>query len=122
MSHGPYVRYIHAFVHGCRIGVLVEVGTETDYLTKSPEFEAWVHDIAIHIAGKGPADLGELMGQQFVKDETKSIRDLVREARTRFREHIEIMRFVRWDNEIPLRTDIPTPPKAPAVIMRFDKK
>ncbi|MBQ3864358.1 MAG: translation elongation factor Ts [Clostridia bacterium] len=53
-AEGIVESYIHM---GGKIGVLVEVNCETDFVAKTPEFKAFVHDIAIHIAAANPAYL-----------------------------------------------------------------
>lgn len=50
-SEGVVEAYIHA---GGRIGVLVEVNSETDFVAKNAEFKAFVHDVAMHIAAAAP--------------------------------------------------------------------
>jgi elongation factor Ts len=50
-AEGIVQSYIHG---GGRIGVLIEVNCETDFVAKTPEFKAFVHDIAMHIAAANP--------------------------------------------------------------------
>lgn len=46
---------VEAYIHGAgRIGVLVEVNCETDFVAKNSNFKDFVHDIAMHIAAAGP--------------------------------------------------------------------
>lgn len=45
---------IDSYVHGGRIGVLVEVNCETDFVARTDDFKALVHDIAMHVAATGP--------------------------------------------------------------------
>ena len=45
---------VDSYVHSGRIGVLVEVNSETDFLARSDDFKALVHDIAMHIAAAAP--------------------------------------------------------------------
>jgi elongation factor Ts len=45
---------IEGYVHGGRIGVLVEVNCETDFVTRTDDFKALAHDIAMHIAASAP--------------------------------------------------------------------
>ncbi|WBW50667.1 translation elongation factor Ts [Peptoniphilus equinus] len=45
---------VDAYIHGGRIGVLVEVNTETDFVAKNDEFRAFVRDIAMQIAAVNP--------------------------------------------------------------------
>jgi len=51
-TDGVVASYIHP---GARVGVLVEVNCETDFVAKTPEFQALVHDIAMHVAAAAPA-------------------------------------------------------------------
>lgn len=45
---------VHSYDHGGRIGALVEVNCETDFVAKTDEFKTLVHDIAMHIAASSP--------------------------------------------------------------------
>ncbi len=46
---------VHAYIHGTgKVGVLVQVGCETDFVARNEDFQALVHDIAIQIAGANP--------------------------------------------------------------------
>lgn len=48
---------IESYVHGGKIGVLVEVNCETDFVARTDDFKDFVHDLAMHIAAAGPAFL-----------------------------------------------------------------
>jgi len=50
---------VHAYVHGERIGVLVEVNCETDFVARNEEFTSFVHDVAMHIAASNPICVSE---------------------------------------------------------------
>ncbi|MHB1412831.1 MAG: translation elongation factor Ts [Thermoleophilia bacterium] len=50
-TQGLVDSYIHA---GGKIGVLVEVGCETDFVAKTDDFQTFVHDIAMHVAAAAP--------------------------------------------------------------------
>jgi elongation factor Ts len=45
---------IEGYTHGGRIGVLVEVNCETDFVARTPDFKDFAHDIAMHIAAANP--------------------------------------------------------------------
>jgi elongation factor Ts len=45
---------VHSYVHNDRVGVLVEVNTETDFVARNDEFREFVHDLALHIAAMRP--------------------------------------------------------------------
>jgi elongation factor Ts len=47
---------VHAYIHGGgRVGVLVEVNCETDFVANTDDFKSFVHDVALHVAAFGPS-------------------------------------------------------------------
>src|ERR1700704_6017103 len=66
-SEGSVGYYIHA---GGKIGVLVEVNCESDFVARTDDFKELVHDIAMHIAASDP---------KFVRKEDVTVQDLERE-------------------------------------------
>lgn len=133
---------IHAYIHGeGKIGVLVEVNSETDFVARNEDFKTLVHDIALHIAASAPeylsredvpqdllnrekeifaaaakkegkpADVVEkiasgklekfyqeicLLEQPFVRDQEKTVQDLIHEKIGILGENIQVRRFVRY--------------------------
>lgn len=115
----PY-HYLHSYVHNGRIGVLVELGCESDFLIRTESFRAFAHDVALQIAAAAPEDLEMLLRQQFVKNEARTIREIVEELAAESRERIAITRFVRWSTDQRDQPDNTTPPpRAPALILSF---
>lgn len=45
---------VHSYMHGERIGSMVEVNCETDFVAKTDDFKAFVHDVALHVAAASP--------------------------------------------------------------------
>ena len=102
---------IEAYVHsGSRIGALVEVNCETDFVARTDDFKQLAHDIAMQIAAMSPlyVDASDapdqdhnpqetcLMQQPFIKDPTKTIHDVVNETVGKVGENVRIRRFVRF--------------------------
>jgi elongation factor Ts len=121
MSWSPTFRYIHAYVHQGRIGVLVEIGTETMVVTTSAEFQEFAQDLAMHIAASNPIDVVALVEQPFVKDQAVAVGKVISNAAATFQERVCVTRFVRWDHEPITQPELPAPPRSPAVIMQFKK-
>ena len=86
---------IGSYVHDGRIGVLVEVNCETDFVAKTDEFKELVKDLTLHIAASEPEDVEQLLGQEFVKDPSKRVSDVVKEANAKLGENIVVRRFNR---------------------------
>lgn len=100
LGSGVIEAYIHA---GAKVGVLVELLCETDFVARNEEFKALAGDIAMHIAAMNPvADSTpgggqeSLLSQPFVKDPSLSIDGLLKQAIQKFGEKIEIGRFTRY--------------------------
>jgi len=114
-TEGRVESYIH---NGSKIGVLVEVNCETDFVARNEDFITFTRDVAMHIAAVAPkylkkedvpADVLELqadkegyykmnclMAQPFVKESSKTITDLLNELVAKIGENIQINRFVRF--------------------------
>lgn len=89
---------VEAYIHSnARIGVLLTLYCETDFVARNPGFKALAHDIAMHIAAMAPADSAVLAAQPFIKDPGKTVRDIVNESIGRFGENITIGEFSRFE-------------------------
>ncbi|MBI1755314.1 elongation factor Ts [Candidatus Azambacteria bacterium] len=95
-----------------RIGVLLELRCETDFVAKTAEFQALSRDLAMHIAAMKPLyvkpeDIPQktekyydevcLLNQRFVKDETKTVKDIIGDCVAKVGENIEVSRFARFE-------------------------
>lgn len=88
---------IHTYEHLGRIGVVVEVNCETDFVARNDDFKAFVHDLALHIASMNPASVPELLNQEFVKDPSRTIEQLLHELIGKIGENIVVRRFQRYE-------------------------
>jgi len=132
---------IESYIHtGAKIGVLIEVNCETDFVAKNEEFKEFAHDLAMQVAARAPSYISReevpqeilekekeiikeqfkdkpehilekivnnklnefykekcLLEQPFIKDENKTIKDLLTEKIAKFGENIVIKRFVRYE-------------------------
>jgi elongation factor Ts len=86
---------VGSYVHDGKIGVLVEVNCETDFVAKTDEFKELVKDLSLHICASDPEDLAALLEQPFVKDPATTIGDVVKEANAKLGENIVVRRFSR---------------------------
>lgn len=88
---------IESYIHpGKKIGVLVELHCESDFVARSEEFQKLAHELCLQIAAMNPKKTS-LMRQPWIRDETKSVRDLVQEYIAKLGENIAIKRFVRYE-------------------------
>jgi elongation factor Ts len=140
--NGCVEAYMHSDLYGTRIGVLLELNCETDFVASTDDFKNLAHELTLHIAFAAPRYLtredipeeaiereraerraealeqgkpehivdriveGQLekfyqqaciMEQPFVKDEDKTIHDLITDAVAKLGENIALRRFVRYE-------------------------
>lgn len=87
---------VDAYIHSDKkLGVLIEVRTETDFVARNPDFRAFVHDLAMQAAAGNAKSVEELIGQPFIKDQSKTIADYLKETIAKFGENIEVARFYK---------------------------
>lgn len=84
--------YIHA---NGKIGVLVELLCETDFVAKTDEFKHLAHEIALQVSAMNPKDVDELLKQEYIRDASKTISDLIKETIAKLGENITLKRFSR---------------------------
>lgn len=88
---------VHSYVHNGRIGVLVDVRAETDFVVRSEPFQVLVHELAMQIAAAAPADVDELMKQPYIKDESRTVKDIVNDVIAKVGENIAVNQFSRLE-------------------------
>jgi len=86
---------IGTYNHDGRIGVVVEVNCETDFVAKTDEFKELVKNICLHIASMEPKDVNALVEQPFVKNPDQTVDNYVKEYIAKLGENIVIRRFSR---------------------------
>lgn len=101
---------IQSYIHGDgRIGVLLELNCETDFVARNDDFKQLAADIAMQIAAQRPsvvtaeeASEGKpeevaLLAQPFIKDPAQTVGDLVTAAISTLGENIQVARFTRFE-------------------------
>jgi elongation factor Ts len=104
-NQGLIESYIHT---GGRIGALVELNCETDFVARTDEFRTLAREIAMQVASMDPQSVGSMDGesaadetllldQSYIRDPGKTIRELIREAIGKLGENIQVSRFARFE-------------------------
>jgi len=86
---------IFSYVHNERIGVLVDARAETDFVVHSEPFKEMVREVAMQVAAMAPENLEELLTQPYIKDDKKTIQDLVNSVIAKVGENVKIRTFSR---------------------------
>jgi len=79
-----------------KLGVILEVNAETDFVAKNDEFRTFVADTAMQIAEKNPADVEELENQVSIKDASKTVKQILTDKIATIGENMTIRRFERF--------------------------
>jgi len=104
---------IETYVHtGGRIGAMVEVNCETDFVTRTDEFKELAHNLVMQVAAMPPQFISNdevpegtdvepqvdcLLLQPFIKDPSKTIQDIIVETIAKLGENIKVARFARFE-------------------------
>lgn len=84
--------YVHA---GGKIGVLVELLCETDFVARTDDFKNLAHELTLQISSMNPADVKELLNQEYIRDPKIRVGDLVKQTIGKLGENITVSRFER---------------------------
>ena len=81
-----------------KVGAIVEVNAETDFVAKNEEFKTFVEDVAEQIAKENPADVEELLEQTSIKDSNKTVKEVLTDKIAKIGENMTIRRFERFES------------------------
>lgn len=88
---------IDAYIHSTKkVGVLVELSCETDFVARNPLFSELSHELCLHITAMDPQTVEELLNQPFIKDQSLTIGALLAGYIAKIGENIKISRFSRF--------------------------
>lgn len=93
-KEGVVTHYIHP---NKKIGSMVSLKCETDFVAKTELFQKLANNIALHITATNPKDVNELLSQSFIKDETITIEDYIRQTIGKLGENIAIEKIARFE-------------------------
>lgn len=88
---------IESYVHAGKIGVLVELRCETDFVAKTDEFKNLAHELALQIASMNPKNVSDLMKEEYIRDNAFTIEALIKQTIAKVGENITIKRFTRME-------------------------
>lgn len=86
---------VEVYSHGGKVGVLVEVLCETDFVAKTEDFKNLAHELVLQIASMKPASVAELLEQEYIRDNSMTIDQLIKSVVGKLGENIQVGRFER---------------------------
>ena len=84
---------IEAYVHAGKQGALIELNCETDFVARNDEFRRLAREVAMQVAGMGTTTVDELLEQPYIRDQSKTIRELVTATAAKTGENVRIGRI-----------------------------
>jgi len=88
---------VESYIHTGRVGALVKVSCETDFVAKTDEFKMLAKEVAMQVSAMDPENIEELLKSAYIRDSKKSIEDLVKETIAKVGENIQVTEFARFE-------------------------
>lgn len=89
--------FLYSYIHNERVGVILEVRAETDFVVRSDPFKDLAHNLAMQIAAMNPTDVDELLKQPFIKNDSQNIADVIKGVTAKVGENIKVEKFCRYE-------------------------
>lgn len=89
--------YLASYVHATgKVAALVEILCETDFVARNPEFQQMAKEVAMQVTAMNPANVEELLSQEYLRDPGLTIDQLVKQLSGKIGEKFVVNRFVRY--------------------------
>ena len=93
-ASGMIFSYIHS---GGKVGVILDMHCETDFVARTDAFQNLGKELMLQIASMNPNDLGELLEQDYIRDPSRKVADVISEVSGTLGEHVRVERFMRYE-------------------------
>lgn len=88
---------IECYCHAQKVGVILEVNCESDFVAKNQDFKTMVHNVAMQIASMAPKNIEELLAQEYIMDSSMTVDKFIKSIILKIRENIQVKRFTRYE-------------------------
>lgn len=88
---------LETYVHNGRVGVLLDLRAETDFVVRSEPFRFLAKELVMQIAAMNPQDTNELLKQAYIKDPSMTIEQLVKNTIAKVGENMRVEKFCRYE-------------------------
>lgn len=88
---------LESYVHNSRVGVLLDLRCETDFVARSEPFRTLAHELAMQIAAMNPENPESLAKQEYVRDTSMTVDAYIKGIISKVGENIRIERFCRYE-------------------------
>ena len=89
---------VETYIHTTRTsGATVVMATETDFVARNPDFQRLAREVAMQITAMKPKNIKELLQQLYIRDDKKTVGELIKESIAKFGENIVVEDFKRFE-------------------------
>jgi len=88
---------IFSYIHNGRIGVLLLLRAETDFVVKSEPFQFLANELLMQIAAMAPETVEDLLSEPYIKNESMEVKNIIQETIAKVGENIEVEKFARFE-------------------------
>lgn len=89
---------VETYVHqGGRVAAMMELACETDFVARTADFKNLAHELSMQVASMDPKNVEDLEKQEYIRDPSLKVKDLVTNAIAKIGENIKIVRFIRFE-------------------------
>lgn len=93
-ASGVIASYVHS--HG-QIAALAALACETDFVAKNKDFVKLAHELAMQVAAMNPKTIEDLLQQEYIRDNSLTIADLIKQAIGTIKENIQVKQITRME-------------------------
>lgn len=86
---------VDVYSHGGKVGVLVELLCETDFVARTKDFKNLAHELSLQVASMNPFSVEELLKQEYIRDNSQIVDQLIKLISGKLGENIQVGRFER---------------------------
>lgn len=87
---------LESYIHNGRVGVLLELRCETDFVAHADPVKQLAHDLAMHVASMDPQNVEELLSQPYFRDPAQTVEQVIKQVIARVGENLKVARFMRY--------------------------
>ncbi len=89
------VGMVEVYSHSGKVGVLVELLCETDFVARTEDFKTLAHELTLQIASMNPSSVEDLLAEEYIRDGTMTVDQLIKSVVGKLGENIQVGRFER---------------------------
>ena len=89
---------VEAYIHqNGKVGAMVEILCETDFVARTQDFKNLAHEVAMQVAAMNPKDEDQLLKQEYIRDGSITVADLIKQTIAKLGENIRVKAFTRYE-------------------------